>query len=147
MITKELAETATEINVIFDNLSQDILNKIPMKIQNFFKNIASESYHFEYDITKPLSEQQLKPKTKGIIALLYRDYICNEESRIEYVKKYNSYIERQEEIKHEKYNIDNLFKTSEKQEINDEVLPVICIKEKWYTKILKLFKNFILKKR
>jgi len=145
MVTKELAETATEINVIFDNLSNDILTKIPKNVQDFFKSIASDSYKFEYDNTKTLNEQELKPKTKGIIALLYRDYICNENEKKQFIEKYNIYIDKQEQIKHEKYNPDNLFKSSKKQALCDEVLPITYEKEKWYTKILNLLKGIFFK--
>lgn len=145
MITKEFAETATEINVIFDNLSNDILRKIPINVRNFFLDNASESYHFEYDTTKTLKEQELKPKTKGIIALLYRDYICDEKEKNEFVEKYNIYIDKQEKIKTEKYNPDKLFKSSKKQIVCDEALPIVYEEKKWYKKFLNLFKRIFLK--
>ena len=49
---KEINEVAVEINSIFDNMSIELLNKIPLKIRKFFKNNASNKYIFEYDKTK-----------------------------------------------------------------------------------------------
>lgn len=141
MITKEFAEAATEINAIFDNLSNDILSKIPLNVRNFFKSIASDSYHFEYDVTKTLNEQDLKPKTKGIIALLYRDYISNEEEKKNFIKDYNIYLDKQEHIKKEKYNPENLFKVSKKQEEQNDVLLIKYEEQKWYKRIFNLFKR------
>ena len=78
MVTKELSEAAVEINSIFENMSIDLLNKIPIDFRNFFIEIASENYKFEYNKTISLNEQELLPKTKGILALIYRDYLCDE---------------------------------------------------------------------
>ena len=53
-------------------------------------------YHFEYDKSKRLDEQNLMPKTKGVLALLYRDYIANETKREEFIYYYNSFLEEKQ---------------------------------------------------
>lgn len=145
MITKELTETATEINIIFENLSNDILNKIPMSIRENFKKIASPSYSFEYDKNKTLAEQELKPKTKGVIALLYRDYVCDEYEKKEFMREYNLFLDKQEQTKREKYKPDELFKALKSETLDNEVLPVLYEENKWYTKILNIFKRIFFK--
>lgn len=145
MITKELTETATEVNIVLDNLPNDILAKIPMNIRELLKKIASNSYHFEYDKNKTLNEQDLKPKTKGILSLLYRDYICNEEEKQEFIKKYNQFLQKQEQIKREKYNPDDLFRTHKNEIQYNEVLPVVYEKNSWFIKILNLIKHIFKK--
>ena len=77
MVSKELAEAAVEINVILENTSPEIVNKIPQKFINFLKEISSITYTFKYDNSKSLEEQDIKPKTKGLIALIYKDYLCD----------------------------------------------------------------------
>ena len=79
MISKELSEAAVEINSIFENMSIDLLNKIPKNLQDFFCKIASTTYTFNYDKFKTLKEQNLKPETQGIIALIYSNYLCPKE--------------------------------------------------------------------
>ena len=37
---QDLSEVAVEINSIFDNMSLELLDKIPTQIQNFFRKIA-----------------------------------------------------------------------------------------------------------
>lgn len=37
MITKELSESAVEINCIFDNMTTETLQQIPKNFRNFFK--------------------------------------------------------------------------------------------------------------
>lgn len=112
---QEINEVAVEINSIFDNMSIDILNKIPLKIRDFFKDNASSTYSFEYDRTKSLNEQNIKDKTRGIIALLYRDYLCNDVERKEYNDIYNEFLNKQEEEKRTLYNPNNMFKKVDKE--------------------------------
>jgi len=110
---QEINEVAVEINSIFDNMSIDVLNKIPSKIRNFFKNNASSTYSFEYDKTKSLNEQNIKDKTRGIIALLYRDYVCNDVERKEYNDIYTKFLNKKEKEKRALYNPNNIFKKSD----------------------------------
>lgn len=139
MITKELREASTEISVIFDNLSLDILNKIPKGLIDFFKNTASTTYTFEYDKTKTLNEQQLQPKTRGIIAFLYRDYICDNVKKQEYNEEYEKYIRKLEEQKAD-FVPDEIFESSKyKQDVNKTLVKVQS-NDKWYTKIINWIK-------
>lgn len=138
MSVNELRKSAVEINAIFENLPKDILEKIPSTVKVFFKQIASDTYSFKYDASKNLNEQNLMPKTKGVLALIYRDYICTKEERIEYVQKYNSFLEERQNMKQSiiQENIEKPFNTD---------LPVALEKENWYTKLFnsikKLFKK------
>ena len=81
MVEKELSEAAVEFNCILNYISEDIKKKIPDKFLNFLKDIQSQTYTFKYDISKKLNEQNLKPITRGLIALVYRDYICDENEK------------------------------------------------------------------
>ena len=101
MVTKELSEVAVEINSIFENMSIDLLNKIPQNFKEFFNKIASKDYKFEYDKTISLNEQRLLPKTKGILALIYRDYLCDEIEKENYNKEYNRVLMLKERQKQE----------------------------------------------
>lgn len=114
MVTKELSEAAVEINSIFENMSMDLLNKIPLNFRKFMNEIASKDYKFEYDKTMNLNKQKLLPRTKGIIALIYRDYLCDEEEKENYNKEYNRILVLKEQEKQEKYNADNLFCNQDK---------------------------------
>lgn len=117
---QEINKVAVEINSIFDNMSIDVLNKIPLKIRNFFKNNASSTYTFEYDKTKSLKEQNIHNKTKGIISILYRDYICNEAERKEYNAIYAELLNKKEERKRALYNPNDIFKKSNDKKENKE---------------------------
>lgn len=142
MITKEISEVAVEINSIFENMSSDILNKIPKNLINFFKENASKTYTFKYDNTKTLAEQDLLPKTKGIISLIYRDYLCNETEKEEYIKQYNKVLNLVEQEKSQIYNPNDLFKAKQQQQNKiDTNLPVIQKKDSFFKKIINKIKN------
>lgn len=81
MVTRELSEAAVEFNCILENSSKNIIEKIPTKFLDFMKDIASKTYEFNYDKSKSLNEQNLKPETRGLIALVYQYYICNDEQK------------------------------------------------------------------
>lgn len=144
MVTKELSESAVEINAIFENMSISLLSKIPENFRNFFIEIASENYKFEYNKLVSLNEQKLLPKTKGILALIYRDYLCNDIEKELYNKEYNRVLMLKEQ---EKYNTNNLFKTkiTKDNHSNINVLPIEYKKTSLFRKIIKKLK-YILKK-
>ena len=112
MSTKELSEAAVEFNCILNNASPEIIKKIPKSFIDFMKNIASTTYKFDYDKSKKLNEQTLKPETRGLLSLVYSDYICNDKEKEEYINKYQNYLRIKEQEAKEKYNPDNLFKKS-----------------------------------
>ena len=144
MIAKEMAESATEMSVIFDNLSKDVLIKIPDNIIKFFKDNASDSYSFTYDKTKTLKEQNLAPKTKGILALLYKEYICDAAAKEEFEQVYRDFMMEKEQQKID-FIPDKLFKEKSNTSNYIEVLPAECVSEKWHVKILRCIKKMFKK--
>ena len=148
MVTKELSEAAVEFNRILEYTSEDLKNKIPKKFLDFLQSIQSETYKFEYDKTKKLDEQKLKPKTRGLIALVYQDYICNDAEKEEYIQKSQKIIQQIEENKREKYNPNDIFK--DKKIDNDKdttnTVEIAEYKKSIIKKIINNIKNIFTKK-
>lgn len=96
-MTEVYKEAFTEINEILKYLDKDLLNKIPKKFIDNIKENMSISYNLEYDNTKELNEQNLKPETRAILSVIYRDYICSEDVKNEIMQK-----DRKEWIESEK---------------------------------------------
>ena len=105
MVTKELSEAAVEFNCILSNASPEIIKKIPKSFINFMKDIASTTYKFDYDKSKKLNEQTLKLETRGLISLVYSDYICNDKEKEEYIGSIENKLDRYESY----YNTGNAF--------------------------------------
>lgn len=149
MVSKELSEAAVELNTILEYTSQDVINKIPKKFLTFMKEIASTTYQFKYDTSKPLEEQDIKPKTKGLIALIYKDYLCNEQEKQEYLNTVSRVIEGIEQEKRELYNPDNIFKNRVQDKVEapkTHNLPVAIKRESIFSKIVSFMKRLFGKK-
>ena len=143
MVTKELSEAAVEFNSILEYTSEDLKNKIPKKFLDFLQSIQSKTYKFEYDKTKKLDEQKLKPKTRGLIALVYQDYICNEAEKEEYIQKSQKLIKQIEESKREKYNPNDIFKDKKIENDRDttNTVEIVEYKESIIKRIIRKIKN------
>ena len=89
-----------------------------------------------------MNEQNVSKITKGIIAILFRDYWATPIQKEKIIKKQK--IERQkiELQKQEKYNID-VFK-KKKQKTDTENMQLVKIeKEKWNIRLIKFIKNLL----
>ena len=148
MVTKELSEAAVEFNSILEYTSEDLKNKIPKKFLDFLQSIQSKTYKFEYDKTKKLDEQKLKPKTRGLIALVYQDYICNEAEKEEYIQKSQKLIKQIEESKREKDNPNDIFKDKKIENDRDttNTVEIVEYKESIIKRIIRKIKNIFTKK-
>ena len=80
-------EAFTEVNEILKYLSEDLLKKIPKEFIDNIKENMSTSYVLKYDNTKGVNEQNLKQETRAILSVIYRDYICDEETKKEIIQK------------------------------------------------------------
>lgn len=155
MVTKEFAEASAEINEIFKYLPKEEVEKIPSKLREFFKEVSSKDYVTNINPNMPLDKQQIKEKTKDIIALIYRNYWCSEEERKELDQKLIENDKKFEEELREKYNPDNIFKNNvtttkkEESEVKEEKIEqslVVQDTEKWYQRFLDMVKKWFKKK-
>lgn len=119
MVSKELSEAAVELNVILENTAPELVSKIPKKFIAFLKEIASKNYIFKYDNTKSLEEQEIQPKTKGLLALIYKDFLCDSQEKQEYINHISLVTEKIEQRKREKYNPDNIFNNKKNDNIQE----------------------------
>lgn len=155
MVTKEFAEASAEINEILKYMPKEEVEKIPSKLREFFKEVASKDYVTNINPDLPLDEQEIKEKTKDIIALIYRNYWCSEEERKELDQKLIENDRKFEEELREKYNPDNIFKNNvtttkkEELEVKEEKIEqslVVQETEKWYQRFLDMVKRWFKKK-
>lgn len=155
MVTKEFAEASAEINEILKYMPKEEVEKIPSKLREFFREISSKDYVTNINPNIPLDKQQIKEKTKDIIALIYRNYWCSEEERKELDQKLIENDKKFEEELREKYNPDNIFKNnvtttkkeeSEVKEAKIEQSLVLQETGKWYQRFLDMVKRWFKKK-
>lgn len=132
-----------EVIDVLNNMSENDRNRVPQKIINFFKRNANPNYENHISKEISLSEQNIHPDTKTLLAILTINYWCDSKEEKEELIALYSENERlyQEEIR-EKYNPDNIFNNNKENEhINTSLIEVK--KQTWYQKILEKIKKFL----
>ncbi len=137
-------QALSEVYIILRYSDSNLINKIPLKFISIVNKFKDPSYKIQIDENKSLNEQKLLPETRQILALIYRDYLCDEKEREELIKKNNKKIEEMNNT----YDIKNVFekRSNNIKEINNEEQLIVVKQEKWYDKIFKFFKNIFRKK-
>ena len=143
---KEIYKDAfAEVNEILKLMPKSMVEKIPNGFQQIIQDEKSSTYI--PNIKEPLEECSLLEETTIILALIYRDFLCDKDEK-ERLKLRDAQQIKEEDELYEKYNPDNLFKnrTSNKSiQVEENVSLVKYEEDKWYkkiwNKILHLFKK------
>ena len=148
MINSEYRKAITELLTVLENVEDDELNKIPPELIDYFKTNADKNYHFEIEENENFEDIELKKETKGLLSMIYRNYLCDNQKEKEAFEEilHQNEIKYQEEL-HEKYNPDNLFRKKEEKneynEINKENSALILKKKTIFDKIKLFVKNIL----
>lgn len=144
----ETRQAYSEVNKFLEVIGEEMSNKIPLKLRNFFKREMDKNYIPTININTPIKEQKLKRKTIAIIAGLNLQYWCKEERKKELLEIYYNNEKKYQDELHKKYNPDNIFKNSIKNTEKDMSLAnnmqlSVVKRNKWYKilfeKIMKIF--------
>ena len=162
----ETRQAYSEVNRILELISEEMSNKIPLKLKNFFKREMDKNYIPTIDANIPIKEQNLKRKTIAIILGLNLQYWCKDEERKkELLKVYSNNEKKYQENLRKKYNPDDVFKKeknnveevlqnnsnkiendkSEKHNPNTQELQIQVVKMSFWKKIIKRISAFIKK--
>lgn len=115
MTYEDYSNLATEMNILFKYMDEDLVEKIPRKIIEFFQDIASPTFRSRIDPRFPLDEQYLLPSTECMLTLLYRQYWCSPEEREELDQLLISNAKANQEAFNNMFN-DNIFDKIENSE-------------------------------
>lgn len=129
----------TEAFYIINEMSEELKSKIPNEI---IKNIESKmDTNYEFYIDDDIDDAELLEDTEKILSVLYTDYLATEEER-DIIKNKEKMLQERENTEVSDINIKEIFP---KKQITEEKNLVEVTKNKWYTNILKFFKNFLSK--
>lgn len=151
VVSEEYKIAATEVLDIIEHLSLNATNKIPMQLLEFFKEVSLQDYKPQFDYSGGLEKINFTPKTKALLAMIYRNYLCSEEERKELDQKLFENEEKYQQELREKYNPDKIFQNSEleenaKEENNQNTALIEYKEKKWYHKIFEKIRQLFLKK-
>lgn len=146
MVDIKYANAYSEVLEILKYIPVEDYNKIPKTKIELFKTNANNDYSFTYNPSKTLEEQEVSKLTKGIIAILFRDYWANEIQRNKIITKQNYDRIKIEKEKQEKYNADifknrnNRYEYNGEKDNNTNELAMIKYKESLFKKLINKIK-------
>ena len=147
IVNSEYRNAAKEVLEIIKNIDKKELNKIPNKFISFLENVASRDYEPNFEKNKELKELDLMDKTKDILTMIYRNYLCDDSE-----KRIYDEILRKNELEYRKNiqnicNSNNIFEKNQEQDIIKETSLVEYKEEKIYLRILRKIILFFKKHR
>lgn len=80
-ITEEYITAVTEVLEIIRYTNKPSVNKFSQKLLNFFEEVCDKNYVEKFDSKIELDENNLSPKTRALITMLYRNYLCQLKER------------------------------------------------------------------
>lgn len=149
-VSQEYSIAATEVLAILNVFSEETLSKIPKKLIDFFKEIKIKEY--KIDCNKELSNIQITNKTKYLLAMIYRNYLCDENEKKEFDMKLLKNEEEYQNLLRQKYD-PVIFKNTKKEneqttrlvyniEKNIKTDLIEYKEDKWYKRLLKSIIRF-----
>lgn len=120
MISEEKRKIFSEIDAFLNVLEEKERNKVPKKLREMYKREKLEGYNPQYDLRRPIQEQNMKRETIAMIGLLHLNYWCeNEEEKNKLREIFRKNEQKYQEELREKYNTNDLFKKRKKRNSND----------------------------
>ena len=135
-----------EAFAVIMRLEFDEIKKIPDNFLNTLKNNMDEEYYKTIKVDEDYIDNKLSEDAKGILGMVYRDYISDETEREEMIENENKSEEEYQEVLREMFQYDLVFKNKKDDEKKEPVQEVQMVKKeelKWYEKLrIKLKKIF-----
>ena len=144
MINVNNANAMAEVIYYLKGIKQEDINKIPKKLMQYLNENASKEHICSFDYNKPLKELDILDEARGIIGMICYNYWCvTEQQKEQYLKKLSMNEQQYQEILHEKYNPDNIFKNKQKHTENNQMQATAIVEYKNYS-LFKKVKKFLL---
>ena len=128
-----------EAFAVIMKLEFSVIQKIPDEFLNTLKNNMDQEYYTTLNIDEEYIDNNLSEDTKGILGLVYRDYLTDESERKELVEGENKSEEEYQEVLRDMFQSDLVFKNNdtneEKKEVKQEVRMIKQEELKWYEKL------------
>ena len=105
---EEYLKAFSEVEQIIKLMPESLQRKIPHKFKNIISTEKSQTYI--PNITEPFEECNIMEETKIILAVIYRDFLCSEEEKIQIKLKDEQKLMEYEKELREKYNPNDIFK-------------------------------------
>jgi len=102
----------SEVLLVLHHTEKEIIERIPNKFKIFLLDNSDKDYKPNIDFTSDNWESSLSEDAKGLLAMIYRDYVVSPDEKKELLEEERKEKEKREEYLREKYNPDNLFNSN-----------------------------------
>ena len=142
MITTQDKQAFTDLSIIIQMMPKYMQEKINSEFINLIENNKDNSYISKIKTNIPIKYQELSETTEALLALIYRDYLCNDEERKELISAEKKEVQRLEEENKKRYEIN--FQKTIQQPSNENTTTALVEykKETFITKIINKIKSF-----
>ena len=110
LVITKYQKAYTEVLEILKYLKTEEYNRIPKEKIRFYKENMDKNYIYSINPQIELSKQSVSNEAYAILVSLFRDYIATERQKEILTNLLNQNQERQEQLKKEKYPVNNIFK-------------------------------------
>ena len=148
-IMEEYSVAFSEVSEILKIFPEEELNKIPKSYIEIIEKCKDITYEYKLKDGVELHNQEMSEKTRTILSVIYRDYICTEDERKELIKQENKDVVLLETEKRNKYNPNDIFKENNLNSLKQEDSKIETIdfgneliEIKWYKKIIEKIKKW-----
>lgn len=136
------SEIYVDISIIIGMMPTEMKSKISNSFIDFIENNKSNTYVSNINPKIPLREQNIRKETKEMLGIIYRDYLCSNEERIDLLQEENEELAKLEFEKRKLYNPDDIFKKKDlKENIIKKEVGMIEYKESIIKRIITKIKN------
>lgn len=138
-----LRMAASEINQIFRYTEEQDVNKVPLGLRLFLKDIEAENYFPEINPEISLSEQKLLPETEKLLGMIYCFYWSSQEE----LEQMPKHVLKEAQVVNEEilngYTEEKFFeeaKQRHEEKLKAESLTTVP-KEPWYKRLFHWFRK------
>lgn len=156
MVSTAYREAYSEVLDILNHTRKVDVNKISPQFIDYLKTNCSKTYISKLNHSMNIKDMQLKPKTKAVLAIIYKKYWCDEEQRKNFDDKLKQnqdiYNQRRSEETKNYFNNklsfqpdkDELYKT---EKVEEKHIPINLTpyKESFFKKLIDKIKVFLKK--
>lgn len=149
MIENTIEQSFNEVYDIINHMNPNLYNKIPKSFIDMLEQKRDRNYKVSIDYSIDINKQKLLHKTRVILSLIYRDYLCGPEQREKLRLEDKMELEKYRQEIEEKYDLNNIFKNRNVEDIKNNTTTetqIVVREEKWYNKFFKFIIRIFKKK-
>lgn len=143
-IKSNVKNAYSEALFIINNFEPGLYRKVPDKLINFLYNNRNEDYVVKIDLNQSINDQNILVETRALLAIIYRDFICSKEKKIQLIEEDEKYFQENAKKIDDLFNKNKLSKDIEIQVNEDK--QVIIAKESFFTKVKNIIRRIFGKK-